>query len=174
MRISKVPVLVALMLMISSLAGCGSSSSESTDNSVPTQESTRSATSSQLPFEIVGVKELCTSGYFSLDFQIKNISPSTLDYAVLKDLGLDVLLVDESGNQLATLPVSFYGSLSPGINVTIEPNSVGKLTVVNDGFKGTLANVELQVNGNSIYESPADFPDPARGRNWVIKDGMCS
>jgi archaellum component FlaG (FlaF/FlaG flagellin family) len=174
MRISKVPIFVALLLIVASLAGCGSSSSESTDKSVPSQESTPSGTASQLPIKIEGIKEqVCTSGYFFLDFRIKNISTSKLDFSDLKDLGLEVLLMDESDNKLVTLPVSFYGSLTPGLNVNIEPNSGGILTVVNDGFKGTLDSVEVQVNGNTIYEAPADFPAPARGRNWVIKDGIC-
>ena len=177
MRISKTPIFVALLLIVSSLAGCGSSSPESTDNSVTSQESVAPGTASQLPFKIEGIKEeVCTSGpgYFFLDFQIKNISNSRLQYSDLENLGLEVLLIDEAGGVLATLPVSFYGALTPGLNVTIEPNSTGTLTVANDGFKGTLANIEVRLNDATIYEAPADFPTFSGGRNLVIKDGLCS
>ena len=173
--IPKVPFLFALLLIVASLSGCGSSSSESREKSIPSQESTPPETAPQLPFNIEGIKEqVCTSGYFFLDFQIKNISTNKLDFSDFKGLGLEVLLKDKLGNKLVTLPVGFYGSLTPGLNVTLEPNSRGTLTVVNDGFKGTLGSIEVQVDGKAIYEAPADFPAPARGRNWVIKDGMCS
>ena len=177
MNFSKLRIFFILIFIVASLAGCGSGTSTTIENSSPSQKSINPSADSQLPFEIEGIEdEVCTrgSGYFFLNFRIKNISTHTLEFSEVKDLGLEVLLRDDMSKILVTLPVSFYGSLAPGLNATIEPNANGSLEVVNDGFKGTLAKVEVQVNGITIFEAPAEFPYAAQSRNWVIKDGICS
>jgi len=176
MKFSNICYVPLVVLLVVTTAGCSAGSTNTMENSGASQESTSSESGSEaIPFTIEGIEnEVCSGGYFAfLNFQIRNVSPETLRFLDVKDLGLEVLLRDEIGDILVALPVSFYGAFGPGVDAVIEPNSVGTLMVVNDGFEGTLATVGVRVNGETIYEMPAEFPAPLRDRDWVIKDGMC-
>lgn len=175
MRRATIFKLLIIAMAFMTIAGCMSDSTEQVGGSNETKETESTVTTSQLPFVIQGIKdEVCSSGYFVLNFQIKNVSTRQLKFTDIKDFGVEVLLKSEAGDILTALPVSFYGSLTPGLDATVEPNAEGTLTIVNDGFEGTLASIDVQFNGESIFEASAEFPAPLRDRNWVIKDGLCN
>jgi hypothetical protein len=152
-----------VVILVATLAGC--SSSKSGDN--PNAEST-------FPLEFLGIaNSKCYGGGFQLHLTVKNVSDREIAYDEISDLGIDVVLKDATGKVLVALPFSFYGIVSGPPGTAIKPNREGDLIIADDGYMGTLAMVEVQVNGANVFETPVSIPDSLRDQNWVIKDGMC-
>jgi hypothetical protein len=163
MRVSIKPYAAIVIILVATLAGCSSSTSGKNSNSELT-----------FPIEFLGIADSrCYAGSFQLNITVKNLLDREIAYEDIEGLGIDVLLKDLTGKTLVSLPFSFYGIISGPPGSSIKPSRVGALMMADDGYKGTLATVEVEVNGENVFQTPVNIPAPLRDRNWVIKDGIC-